>query len=385
MNAYFATCPRGLEALLEGEITRCGGRNPTITPGGVAFEGDAAAGYRLNLHSRVGSRVLLRVASGPYKREDDVYKLAHGVDWTARFAGNLTIRVDTTAVRSPLRSIDFITLRIKDAVCDRFREKTGFRPSIDTRAPDVRIAAFLTADTATIYLDTSGEPLHRRGYRKEVGEAPLRENLAAGMILLAGWSGEEPFLDPMCGSGTLLVEAASIALNVAPGARRRFGFEKWLDFDATAWEKIRAEACAAERPDNKVAIFGADRAGNEIGRARENLRNAGFEAHVELRKDDVLEVPSPAPVGVMVTNPPYGERIEDKDSLALFYPKLGDSLKRGFPGWRCYLLSADPQLPKLIGLKASKRTPLFNGPLECRLFEYRIVAGFNRDKPVAGD
>jgi putative N6-adenine-specific DNA methylase len=304
-----------------------------------------------------------------------VYDAAHGVDWPARVHVERSIRVDVSAIRSPLRSLEFATLRIKDAVCDRFRATVGARPDVDTHAPGVRVHAFLDDRTVTLYLDTSGEPLYKRGWRGRTGEAPLKENLAAGLVTLAGWRGDEPFLDPMCGSGTILLEAAAIALAIAPGSRREFGFERLEGFDARLWRALRDRARERERRGRPVAIFGSDLYGAELANARAAIEAAGLERFVQLKQANFLELTPPAPSGVLIANPPYGVRIGEDAELAAFYPKLGDALKARFAGWRCHFLTADLRLAKLIGLKASQRTPLFNGPLECRLFEYRIVAG----------
>jgi len=378
MQAMFATCPRGLEPPLAQELEACGGGDARAVGGGVHFTGDLAVCYRANLESRLASRILVRIAQAPYRTEQDVYDVAHAVRWSERFRVEHSIRVDVSATRCPLKSLEFVTLRIKDAVCDRFRADVGSRPDVDTRTPDVRIQAFLDERELTLYLDTSGEPLWKRGLRGATGEAPLRENLAAGIIALSGWRPEEPFFDPMCGSGTILAEAAEIALGLAAGSRRSFAFERLHGFDAALWRSLRAAADdrAAARP--KPAIFGADRDGRILGEARAALERAGLASAVQLQRADVLEVAAPASRGVMVTNPPYGVRVGEDAALATFYPRLGDALKARFAGWRCHILTADLRLAKLIGLKASKRTPLYNGPLECRLFEYRIVAGSMR-------
>jgi 23S rRNA (guanine2445-N2)-methyltransferase len=377
-QAMFATCPRGLEPVLAAELEACGARDARAVGGGVRFSGDLAVCYRANLRSRIASRVLLRVAERPYRTEQDVYDAAHAVRWRERFGVECTIRVDVTAIRCPLKSLEFVTLRIKDAVCDRFRADAGRRPDVDTRAPDVRVHAFLDEHTVTLYLDTSGEPLWKRGLRGAVGEAPLRENLAAGMIALSGWHPGEPFFDPMCGSGTILAEAAQIALSIAPGGRRTFAFQRLHGYDAALWQGLRKEAEDRALLAKAPRIFGADRDEAVVAAARASLEQADLAGAVRLEVADVLDVTAPAGSGVMVTNPPYGVRVGDDTALAAFYPKLGDALKARFAGWRCYILSADLRLAKLIGLKASKRTPLFNGPLECRLFEYRIVAGSMR-------
>jgi putative N6-adenine-specific DNA methylase len=377
-EAMFATCPRGLEGALLAELETCGARETHAVGGGVHFSGDRAVRYRTNLESRIASRILLRVAQAPYRTEQDVYDAAHAVHWAERFGVEHSIRVDVSAIRCPLKSLEFVTLRIKDAVCDRFRADTGRRPDVDTRSPDARVHAFLDERNLTLYLDTSGEPLWKRGLRGETGEAPLRENLAAGLIALSGWRPEEPFFDPMCGSGTLLAEAAQIALGIAPGSRRGFAFERLRDFDAVLWGGIREASRAREAARPAPAIFGSDRDSRALDHARAALEHAGLAEHVKLARADVREVAAPAPAGVLVTNPPYGVRVGEDAGLAAFYPQLGDALKARFAGWRCYILTADLRLAKLIGLKASKRTPLFNGPLECRLFEYRIVAGSMR-------
>lgn len=383
-GVYFATCPRGLESVLAAELSAVGGKETTTVPGGVGFAGEPRVCYRANLESRVASRVLMQLSRVPYRNEQDIYDAAYAVPWQEWFNVIRSIRVDVTAIRSPLRSLDYITLRIKDAVCDRFREATGARPDVDTRNPEVRVHAFLDRSHLTLYLDSSGEPLYKRGYRREAGEAPLRENLAAGIVKLTGWSGEEPLFDPMCGAGTILVEAAMMALEIAPGAQRRYGFELLEQFDAATWREVREAALARQKPPRELALWGSDVSGRELGWTRENLAAAGLSDVVSIKQADVLEVSPPAPTGVLVTNPPYGVRQEDSAKLAAFYPKLGDALKSRFAGWRCHLFSADPLLPKLIHLRATKRTPLFNGALECRLYEYLMVAGEMRKRPPAG-
>ena len=380
-GVFFATCPRGLEAPLADELRTAGAAEIRPVPGGIAFEGDLALCYGANLQSRIATRVLLQLASAPYRNEQDVYQTAYDVPWQRWFAVGRSIRVDVTAIRSPLKSLEFVTLRIKDALCDRFRAERGRRPNVDTRSPDVRIAAFLDAHNVTVYLDTSGEPLYKRGYRSERGEAPLKENLAAGILALTGWDTEEPLFDPMCGSGTFLIEAAMMALRIAPGAGRGFGFERLLAHDPKLWRGLREAATGAQEKLRALPVFGADVSGKELRLAHQNLKAAGLDRAVELRKADILGITAPAHLGTMVLNPPYGVRISEKKAMAEFYPQLGNALKNRYTGWRCYILSADPELPRLIRLKATKRTPLFNGPLECRLYEYRVIAGSMRRAP----
>ncbi|HTD91011.1 MAG TPA: class I SAM-dependent RNA methyltransferase [Burkholderiales bacterium] len=383
---FFATCPRGLEAVLAREVTALGAAKVSAVDGGVHFAGLFTLGYAANLHSRVASRVLWRVAQARYRAtgtDQDIYDATHRLDWPKWFNVEHTLRVNVSAIKAPVKSLDFITLRIKDAICDVFRARGGKRPSIDTHAPDVRVHAFLTATDLTLYLDTSGEPLFKRGYRREAGEAPLRENLAAGMLALSGWTPGVPLLDPLCGSGTVLCEAAMMAANRAPGGGRAFGFEKLTNFNAGAWKALRDAAVAKENNSMKSNIYGSDLRGDAIQLTRANLVELGLEASVALKQANVFEMPPPAPSGIIVTNPPYGVRMEDRNDLAAFYPKLGDALKKRFSGWTAYILSSDMQLAKGIGLAASKRTPLFNGALECRLFEYKLVSGsMRRVKPA---
>ncbi len=374
----FAPCPRGLENPLAAELVELGASVVETVAGGVAFEGDIGVIYRANLHSRIATRVLLRLFTLPYRSEEDIYRATHAFDWPQQFDVGRSIRVYLTAQRCPLKSLDFLTLRIKDAVCDRFRSAVGSRPNVDTRAPEVRIHAFLDATQFTLYLDTSGEPLFKRGARAAAVEAPIKENLAAGILKLTGWQPGTALLDPMCGGGTFLVEAAQVALDIAPGSARSFGFEKLTSFDSALWARLRAEAEARRKPVVALPIYGSELYGDTLKLARANLHAAGLEEAVQLKQANALEISAPAENGVLVTNPPYGERMGEQQELAEFYPKFGDALKQKFAGWNCYILSADMNLPKLIRLQVSKRTPLYNGALECRLFEYKIVAGSMR-------
>jgi putative N6-adenine-specific DNA methylase len=374
-ESFFATCPRGLEKLLLGEIESLKGQQAAVVPGGVAFAGDWSACYAVNLWSRIASRVLWKISQFDYRDEKHLYEAARALDWQKYFPVERTLRVNVTAQKSPLKSLEFATLRIKDAVCDRFRDELGRRPDVDRSRPDVRIHAFLEGTRATLYLDTSGEPLFKRGWRGEAGEAPLRENLAAGIVMLSGWQPGEPLLDPMCGAGTLLVEAAAMARGRAPGAKRSFGFEKLRNFDPGVWAQARDEARTVEKSPE---LYGSDNDPRAIDAARRNLAAAGVERWVKLERTDVLERKAPAAGGVLLANPPYGERMGSAEELARFYPLLGDTLKKNFAGWRCYLFTADLRLPKLIRLQPSARTPLWNGALECRLYEFRIVAGPHR-------
>jgi putative N6-adenine-specific DNA methylase len=378
MERFFATCPRGLELLLAAELQRLKAETIHAVGGGVQFSGDFPLCYRINLESRIASRILWQVAMNRYRNEDDIYRIAYALPWNDWFKPKVSLRVDVSAIQCPLTSLNFVTLKIKDAVCDKIRRLSGRRPDVDTRQPDIPIQGHLTDREFSLYLDTTGDPLFKRGQRIVAGDAPLRENLAAGILRLAGWLPGIPLLDPMCGSGTILLEAAQMALDIAPGSGRHFAFEKLTNFDSRRWRELLKQSTARQKPKVPLSIYGSDLFGAAIKAARTNLAAAGLETLVSLKQANVLEITAPAKEGIIVTNPPYGVRIGEQQQLAEFYPKLGDVLKNKFAGWRAYLLSADMRLPKLIRLAASKRTPLFNGALECRLFEYKIVEGSMR-------
>jgi putative N6-adenine-specific DNA methylase len=380
-----------MEAALAEELGEIAQQSTTMrvhnqVPGGVHCSGSLVDAYRINLHSRIASRVLMRMGQRSYNNENDIYDLVLEQPWEDWFGVNHTIRVDVTAVKSPLKSLEFTTLKIKDAVCDRFRDQFNKRPSVNTREPDMRIVGFLDQRNFIIYLDTSGEALVKRGWREETGDAPLRENLAAGMLRVAGWKPGIPLFDPMCGSGTILVEAAQMLQGIPPGARRRFAFEKFADFDREAWAALKAEIKPNPLP-GEPTIFGSDISGDMVAMTRHNLKIAGILFDVPLKQIEAQHVAPPtSQPGILLTNPPYGERIGvrgdstvPQDEMAVsFYSALGTTLKQRFAGWTAFLFTADLGLPKLLRLKESRKTPFFNGALECRLFRFDMVAGFNR-------
>jgi putative N6-adenine-specific DNA methylase len=378
MNQYFATCPRGLEALLQAELQAVGAKDIKLTDGGVGFAGELNVCYGANLHSRIATRILMQVGRGNYATEDDLYQAAYKLNWPNWFDVKHDFMVKVTGVKCPLKSLEFATLRIKDAVCDKFRQIVDSRPYIDTKNPAVRIHAYLTAENYQFYVDTSGDALYMRGNRKASIEAPLRENLAAGILQLSGWKAGQALLDPMCGSGTFLLEAAMISLNIAPGLKRNFGFEKLKNYESDTWKKIKNMALKNAKPVSFQKIYGSDSDLRAARVARQNLSEAGLLEAVQLAQVEFAEAIPPAESGVMVANPPYGVRIGEDEELAALYPKMGEALKRKFAGWNTYFLTNDLRFPKLMRLTPSKRTPLFNGPLECRLFEIKMVAGSNR-------
>ena len=285
MEKFFATCPRGLEQLLAEELQQLTAKNIRTVGGGVHFSGEFSLCYRANLESRIASRVLWQVTRDRYRDEDDIYRTALALPWNDWFEPALTIRVDVSATRSPLTSLNFVTLKIKDAVCDRIRRLLGRRPSVNTRQPDVGIQGHLTDRDFTLYLDTTGEPLFKRGRRIATGEAPLRENLAAGILRLAGWLPGIPLLDPMCGSGTILLEAAHMALDIAPGLGRHFAFEKLKNFNRRRWQELIQQSAARRKPSVPLSIYGSDISDEALKSVRTNLAAAGLEKMVSLKRD----------------------------------------------------------------------------------------------------
>ncbi len=396
----FAPCPRGLEDMLVEELAELGVRDARPTAGGVHFVASWTDVMRINLRSRIASRVLVRIAQDRYRHEDDIHRLAKAQDWAAWFDVDRTLRVDTTAGsgrnKSPLKSLEFVTLRVKDGICDRFRDAFGKRPDVDTRDPDVRVFAYLDATTCTLYLDTSGEALFKRGWRSETGDAPLRENLAAGILRLAGWRPGTPLLDPMCGSGSFVVEAAQTALGIAPGAMRSFAFERLRNLDATAWRRIQDDAArmAVAGDEAIAAIRASDVSGDAVAMTRANLERAGVPADLATtiapKQIDARQVRPHAATGLIVANPPYGERIairgersargdqSNDDELTAFFGEFGDTLKQRFAGWTCHVLTSDMNLQRKMRLAPDRRVVLFNGAIECRLFRFALVAGQNR-------
>jgi 23S rRNA (guanine2445-N2)-methyltransferase len=407
MERFFAPCPRGLESPLASELRAVGAVDLVTTEGGAGFAGALDLAYRANLESRIASRILLQVGGGTYRNERDLYALVRAIDWPQRFKPERTLRVDVAAStrrgaarveaapagqrsgaaasvggprsRSPLPSLEFATLRVKDAVCDRFRDACGVRPSVDKRSPDVRVHVHLTERDATVYLDTSGEPLFKRGYRRDADEAPLRENLAAGLLALAEWTPERVLLDPMCGSGTIATEAAMIAADRAPGLSRTFGFQKLAFYDGPTWQRIRQLAHdRVQAAPPAPSMFASDLAAAAVARTAATLRAAKVDGFVHVAQADVLVRDAPAASGLLLANPPYGVRLADANALAAFYPRLGDALKRHFPGWTAGLFTGDLRLAKLIGLAPQRRIPLWNGAIECRLFLFHLVSGSMR-------
>jgi putative N6-adenine-specific DNA methylase len=408
--SFFLPCAAGVEEFLAQEVhalTGRAGQDLLTLRGGVRVRADWRDGLKLNLHSRLAQRVLVELAHAPYRSENDLYAIASGVAWEIWFTPKQTFKIETTAQHSPLQSLNFATLRIKDAIADRFRAKAnGVRPSIETQWPDCRVFAHLTTDTCTLYIDTSGEPLFKRGWRQDKGDAPLKETLAAAMLAASGWwnpeTGEvsdQPLYDPCCGSGTIAIEAAQIARGIAAGSLRRFGFEKLLPFQAHVWSAIRQEAEDAEGAvaGDGVRIFGSDVSHRMVDFAQRNAERAGVAQAVEFRGGDALQrMPPVEGGGVIMLNPPYGERIavggvagagrpgaretaqSSEEDGSDFFPQLATHWKKNYAGWTAWVLTPDLKLPRQMRLKESRRVPMWNGPIECRLFRFDMVAGSAR-------
>ncbi len=410
--SLFLPCAAGVETYLEQELRRVADVGEVqARRGGVAVQGSWRSVLQANLHSRLAQRVLVQLFHAQYRNEQDLYRVASEVAWEIWFTPRQSIKIEVTAQHSPLTSLNFAALKIKDAVVDRFRAKAGgVRPDVNTQWPDVRIFAHLTTDTVTLYIDTSGEALFKRGWREDKGEAPLKETLAAAMLAASGWTDDpsQPLYDPCCGSGTIAIEAAQIACNIAAGAQRRFAFEKMLPFQPHVWSALLNDAQRAQRlppAGAKPRIFGSDVAHRMVDFAQRNAERAGVAQVVEFRGGDALQrMPPGDAAGVMVMNPPYGERIEAAGVAGAnsaraqhrrggqaqvreqahtedggdFFAQLATHWKRNYAGWSAWVLTPDLKLPGKMRLKESRRVPMWNGPIECRLFRFDMVQGSAR-------
>lgn len=363
----------GLEEVLATELVNLGANNVEIQRRAVRFTGDKALMYRANMHLRTASRVLKTITSFKAKNADEVYEQIKKMDWTDVMTVKTTFAVESTVYSEEFSHSKFVAYRVKDAIVDWFRDKTGDRPSVKLDNPNVTIHIHIAGTQCTVLLDSSGDSLHKRGYRISQTEAPLNEALAAGMILMTGWKGESDFIDPMCGSGTLLIEAALIALNIPPGLyRSSFGFEKWLDFDKELFDDIYHDDSAERVFAHK--IYGSDISKRAMAITEQNVKSAGLTKYIVLENKSVKDIETPSPGCLLVTNPPYGERITSDDILGL-YAIVGSVFKHKFQGSKCWLISSHIECLDKIGLKSSKRIKLLNGTLECWYNCYDIFAG----------
>lgn len=368
----FAAVPRGAEEITAAELERLGIRGAVVGRGGVSFATDRAGLYRANLWLRSASRVLVRLAEFPCATPAELYAGVHAIAWHDLITPAMTLAVDCSLRDSALTHSGFVALKTKDAIVDRIREACGSRPNVDTAAPDVRVNIHLLKNRCSVGLDSSGDPLDRRGYRLERTEAPLRETLAAAVIALTGWDGSIPLVDPMCGSGTIPIEAALLAARVPPGLRRPFGFQRWLDFDNRLWERLHKEAEGGIQRLPVGLITGYDRDSRALVLAARNAAKAGFEGQVHFFHAALEEFRPEGEKGVLIVNPPYGMRLGEEDELRELYCRIGDIMKQRCRGWTGFVLTGNLELAKYIGLKASRRFVLYNGPIECRLLRYEL-------------
>lgn len=370
---FFATTGKGVEEVLEAELVRLGVREVTRESGGVRFTGEMEAAYRANLWLRTASRVLMPLAEFPCETPEQLYQGTRGIPWTDYLTPAMTLAVDCNLRDSALTHSGFVALKTKDAIVDSVRDRLGSRPSVDTRDPDLRVNVRLFRNRCTVSLDCSGVPLDRRGYRLDRHEAPLKENLAAALIELSGWDGSTPFVDPMCGTGTIAIEAALKALRIPPGLLRSgFGFQRWPGFDRRLWDRLVEEARQGVLAAPPAPVTGSDISHAAVAMAHENARRAGVAHAVTLARIPIGEIAPPPGPGVLIFNPPYGKRLGEEEALKPLYKEIGDVMKQRCKGYTAYLFTGNLSLAKSVGLKASRRIVLFNGPIECRLLKYEM-------------
>lgn len=373
MPQFFASTARGLVEPLYTELQELGLNVTDKYIGGVFFESNWEGAYKANLHSRLASRILKPILDFTAYQPEELYTQILRHDFTKYIKPTQTIAIDASVTDSKMRDQRFVAMKVKDAIVDQFREKFGVRPDVDNKNADLRIHVRAIKNQFNIAVDLSGDSLFKRGYRKEVGEAPLKENLAAGLIKVTEWDGKSSLVDLMCGSGTFLIEAAMMALNIAPGLNRSgFGFQKWLNYDESAWEKIVAEAMESEKEDLDFKFFGYDIDRRVLTNAKDNAKRAGVDHVIEFRKEAVATVEPPAESGLVVVNPPYGARIGDEDNLRDVYRDLGYTLKHRFKGWDAWILSGNKELIADLKLKSTRKHFVYNGNIECRFLKYSM-------------
>ena len=379
--SLFATCPKGVEDLLATECKHSHLKDIRPSHGGVYCRGDLSAAYHLCLWSRTASRVLLQLARFDVSDHDDLYNGVQAISWPEHVSASGSLAIDCNSSHKVINNSHYAMLKVKDAIIDQFQSQLERRPNIERNRPDIRINVYIDRDSCSVYLDLSGEPLHMRGYRQQAGAAPLKENLAAAILLRSNWPAlaaeGRPLIDPLCGSATLLLEAAYIATDKAPGLLRDYyGFSSWKQHDAAIWNRLHHEAeQKAEAGKQQVpALIGIEKSFKVAGIARDNIRAAGFADLIEIKQADSVTVIRDLPeiTGLIVTNPPYGRRIGESDQLKQLYLDLGKSLKNHFPGWNIALFTASHELAKFFGLRAHHKNTLYNGALKCTLYQYRV-------------
>lgn len=382
MSQYFATVARGLEPVAAQELERLGAKDVRPDFTGVHFVGDSAGAdspasrtllYRVNLWARTIFRVLVTLREFPCPNADRLYTEVQKIDWQQYLQPHNTLAVNATGGNRNLNHTHFTALQVKNAIVDQQRHQFGQRSSIDTENPDILINAHIYQDRCILSLDSSGTSLHRRGYRPAVGFAPLKETLAAALLDIAEWEPSLPFLDPLCGSGTLPLEASLKALNIAPGLfRTEFAFEKWPDFDEKLWTKLLDEAEDSQLSALPAPIMGSDKDPDILNQARINAQQCRIADQVKFTQTELKDLEAPADRGVIICNPPYGERLGDASELGDFYKLLGDVFKQRFKGWTAFVLTGNKELAKRVGLKAARRIPVYNGSIPCTLLKYEL-------------
>jgi putative N6-adenine-specific DNA methylase len=370
---FFATTAKGVEEVLAAELVRLGVSEVSAEGGGVRFSGGMEAAYRANLWLRTASRVLMPLAEFPCETPEELYQGARSIPWNDYLTPSMTLAVDCNLRDSILTHSGFVALKTKDAIVDEVRDRCGSRPNVDTKDPDLRVNVRLFRNRCTVSLDCSGTPLDRRGYRLDRHEAPLKENLAAALVELSGWDGSVPFLDPMCGTGTIAIEAALRALRIPPGLLRAgFGFQRWPGYDRGLWERLVEEARQGMLTELPAPIFGSDISHSAVAMAHENARRAGVADFISLGRGAIGELAPPPGPGILIFNPPYGKRLGEEEELKPLYKEIGDTMKQRCKGYTAYLFTGNLELAKSVGLKASRRIVLYNGPIECRLLKYEM-------------
>lgn len=377
-----ATTQFGLEEVLAEELSQLGATIEYVGSRAVEFSGDKKLLYNTILWSRTAMRLLRPFADFHARDERALYDEVFQIDWSRYIAPGQTFAITAVVNKSSFEHSLYVAQLTKDAIVDQFRERTGARPSIDTRNPDIRLHLRMLENDVLLSLDATGDSLHRRGYRRGTNEAPLNEVLAAGLILLSGWDQRSPLLDPLCGSGTILTEAGLLVQRIAPGLfhQGKFGFENWPDFDAALWAQVRQEAAAQRLEEPQAYLAGSDLDPRVLEQAAQNIEAAGLDECIKLSVRDVRDAYPPAdqPPGLVLTNPPYGERIGEETQMDALYKTIGDALKTNFQGYEAFIFTGNLAAAKAIGLKVSRRIPLFNGPIDCRLLKYELYRGTRR-------
>ena len=376
MPQFFAVTSRGLQEPLIAELAELGMKNIKTGPGGASFETNWEGCYRVNLQSRIASRILKPVLEFTAYEGDELYGQILRHDFTKYIDLNQTFKVEAVVQESKIHDQRYVALKTKDAIVDQFREKSGERPNVETSTPDFKVYIRGYKNQYQVSIDTSGEALFMRGYRKAAGEAPIKENLAAGLVRLTGWKMDKSIVDPMCGSGSILIEAALQALNVAPGSMRRgFAFERLKGFDEGLYESIIDEVASAEKEELPFKFYGYDTDRKILAIAKDNARRAGVDHLIEFANESIAEVKPPVTDGILITNPPYGTRLGDEDNILDVYRDLGHTLKHQFQGWQAWILAGNKDLILEMKLKSNRKHSVFNGGIECRFLCYEMFAG----------